>query len=208
MKISTAESGPRMVLDVSDTERSVAANAKEEFKGILKKLDKAILTIADLRDAVVDQRPSKDDLKSKYRGRLIRYRKKIKEVFNDFLSSTKTSLEKLSEISDPEMVRLREILIAEIDEFGAEGTLSSSINNLVEGGGCEAAFSADPLLSPLEDHGGPSWTHALLPGSPAIDAAPISECPLTSDQRGVPRPIISAIADTPCDIGSVEMQID
>ena len=62
--------------------------------------------------------------------------------------------------------------IAEIDEFGAEGTLSSSINNLVEGGGCEAAFSADPLLSPLEDHGGPSWTHALLPGSPAIDAAP------------------------------------
>jgi hypothetical protein len=28
----------------------------------------------------------------------------------------------------------------------------------------------DPLLGPLGDNGGPTWTHALLPGSPAIDA--------------------------------------
>ena len=28
----------------------------------------------------------------------------------------------------------------------------------------------DPMLGPLQDNGGPTWTHALLPGSPAIDA--------------------------------------
>jgi hypothetical protein len=28
---------------------------------------------------------------------------------------------------------------------------------------------ADPMLGPLQDNGGRTWTHALLPGSPAID---------------------------------------
>jgi hypothetical protein len=28
----------------------------------------------------------------------------------------------------------------------------------------------DPLLGPLQDNGGPTFTHALLPGSPAIDS--------------------------------------
>ena len=59
----------------------------------------------------------------------------------------------------------------------------------------------DPLLGPLADNGGPTSTHALLPGSPAIDAIPVADCtydddgdpgtpdvPLTTDQRGVPRP--------------------
>ena len=27
-----------------------------------------------------------------------------------------------------------------------------------------------PMLGPLQDNGGPTFTHALLPGSPAIDA--------------------------------------
>jgi CSLREA domain-containing protein len=31
-------------------------------------------------------------------------------------------------------------------------------------------LGVDPLLGPLGDNGGPTWTHALLPGSPAIDA--------------------------------------
>jgi len=45
----------------------------------------------------------------------------------------------------------------------------------------------DPLLGPLQNNGGPTDTHALLPGSPALDAG-ISGGPNT-DQRGVPRPI-------------------
>ena len=43
------------------------------------------------------------------------------------------------------------------------------------------------LLGPLWDNGGPTLTHALLPGSPAINAGDDSAAPAT-DQRGVPRP--------------------
>ena len=31
-------------------------------------------------------------------------------------------------------------------------------------------INTDPTLGPLQDNGGPTFTHALLPGSPAIDA--------------------------------------
>src|SRR5262249_42704880 len=45
----------------------------------------------------------------------------------------------------------------------------------------------DPRLGPLADNGGPTFTHALLFGSPAIDAGrPVRG--VTTDQRGVPRP--------------------
>ncbi len=46
---------------------------------------------------------------------------------------------------------------------------------------------ADPLLAPLADNGGGILTHALLPGSPAIDSGTNSGAPAT-DQRGVTRP--------------------
>jgi len=53
-----------------------------------------------------------------------------------------------------------------------------------------------PLLGHLQDNGGDMLTHALLPGSPAIDAGDSS---LPFDQRGVSRPQGSA-----ADIGAVE----
>ena len=56
----------------------------------------------------------------------------------------------------------------------------------------------DPLLGPLQNNGGPTWTHALNPGSPAIDAGDDTVTPST-DQRGVPRPQGSA-----SDIGAYE----
>lgn len=40
----------------------------------------------------------------------------------------------------------------------------------------------DPRLATLADNGGPTRTHALLPGSPAIDSAKFS--PSFNDQRG------------------------
>jgi len=64
-------------------------------------------------------------------------------------------------------------------------------------------IQADPLIGPLADNGGPTWTHALLPGSPALDAA--ADCtdstgtPLTFDQRFASRPGGQA-----CDIGAYE----
>jgi CSLREA domain-containing protein len=58
----------------------------------------------------------------------------------------------------------------------------------------------DPLLGSLADNGGPTRTRALLPGSPAIDAASSDGCP-GKDQRGIPRPQGPA-----CDIGSYERE--
>ncbi len=54
-------------------------------------------------------------------------------------------------------------------------------------GGTGNINPADPGLGPLADNGGPTKTHALLFGSPAIDAGnPVIT--LTIDQRGVTRP--------------------
>ncbi len=58
--------------------------------------------------------------------------------------------------------------------------------------------NTDPLLGPLADNGGATLTHALLPGSPAIDSGDNANCP-TRDQRGVPRP-----QGAGCDRGAVE----
>jgi len=46
-------------------------------------------------------------------------------------------------------------------------------------------INTDPLLGPLQNNGGPTLTHALLPGSPAIDAGdPNFVPPPSTDQRG------------------------
>jgi len=88
------------------------------------------------------------------------------------------------------------------------GVLISGGYNLVQNtNGCTIAgdpmgniYGADPRLGPLQDNGGPTWTHALLAGSPAIDAGP-ANTPPSVDQRGEPRP--SGPAE---DIGAFEYQ--
>lgn len=62
----------------------------------------------------------------------------------------------------------------------------------------------DPLLGALADNGGLVKTHALLPGSPAIDTGDNSQCPAL-DARGIPRPFDGdGDATAVCDIGAVE----
>ncbi len=72
----------------------------------------------------------------------------------------------------------------------------------------QVSVSADDLrLRPLQDNGGPTETHALLPGSVAIDQIPVADCvdasgePLTTDQRGESRP-----GGAMCDVGAFEAQ--
>ena len=62
--------------------------------------------------------------------------------------------------------------------------------------------AVDPLLGPLADNGGPTDTHALLAGSPAIDAGSGASCPAI-DQRGVTRP-----QGPGCDIGAFESAVE
>ena len=65
-------------------------------------------------------------------------------------------------------------------------------------------INTDPLLGPLQNNGGPTLTHALLPGSPAIDAGdPSFTPPPFNDQRGCP---FDRVFNGRIDIGSFETQ--
>jgi phospholipase C len=73
--------------------------------------------------------------------------------------------------------------------YSSGGTVTSDGYNLCsdDGSGFLTAASdqlrTNPLLGPLEDNGGPTFTHALSKGSPAIDAG-TNFTATTSDQRG------------------------
>ena len=65
-------------------------------------------------------------------------------------------------------------------------------------------INTDPLLGPLQNNGGPTFTHALLPRSPAIDAGdPNFSPPPFNDQRGCP---FDRVFNGRIDIGSFETQ--
>ena len=73
-------------------------------------------------------------------------------------------------------------------------------------GGGDLFNVADPRLAPLAANGGATRTHALLAGSPAIDAAAAGPC-LAVDQRGVARPIDGdGDAQADCDAGAYEAE--
>jgi hypothetical protein len=88
------------------------------------------------------------------------------------------------------------------------GTINDGGHNLEDADTCgfsgDSLFDTDPLLAPLDDNGGPTWTHALMQGSPAIDSADPANCPST-DQRGAPRPFDGdGDGAAVCDRGSFE----
>ncbi|MFQ5593553.1 MAG: choice-of-anchor Q domain-containing protein [Anaerolineae bacterium] len=91
------------------------------------------------------------------------------------------------------------------------GTITSGGHNLDSGNTCGFSSagdltSTDPLLGPLRDNGGPTQTHALLDGSPAIDAGDNTSCPAT-DQRAVARPVDGDDnGAATCDIGAYEYE--
>jgi CSLREA domain-containing protein len=66
-----------------------------------------------------------------------------------------------------------------------ENTFNAIINQTANPG--TNITGVDPNLGPLANNGGPTQTHALQNGSPAIDKG--NSFGLTSDQRGQPRPV-------------------
>jgi uncharacterized repeat protein (TIGR01451 family)/CSLREA domain-containing protein len=86
-------------------------------------------------------------------------------------------------------------------------TLTSNGHNLEDVDTCGFSETSDqpntnPLLGPLADNGGDTWTHALLFDSPAIDAG-ACVAGVTTDQRGTLRP-----QGAGCDIGAYEAGLD
>jgi CSLREA domain-containing protein len=97
----------------------------------------------------------------------------------------------------------------EIQSGGYNVFGSASPCTIIPGPGTDDLFGVDPLLGSLQDNGGPTWTHALLPGSPAIDhddwCRDESALPIDHDQRGSPRPIDGDGDTVPrCDSGAFE----
>lgn len=88
------------------------------------------------------------------------------------------------------------------------GNLGSAGGNIITTPSCTitgAYSTVAPKLGPLQDNGGPTPTHALLSGSPAVEAG--GSCldelgaPLVTDQRGVARP-----QGALCDLGAFELE--
>ena len=105
------------------------------------------------------------------------------------------------------------IIDSPITSVGNGSTLAGS-NNLFAGSnpgitGTGNLFNQTSMLAPLADNGGSTLTHALLYGSPAINAGDSALAvdengvPLTTDQRGDDRIRFGAI-----DIGAVETEFD
>ena len=90
-------------------------------------------------------------------------------------------------------------------------TVTSKGHNLDSGTSCGLSgpgdiVSRDPGLGPLQDNGGRTPTHALLAGSPAIDAGGTDCPPPATDQRGVDRPADgNEDGVAACDIGAYEV---
>lgn len=105
--------------------------------------------------------------------------------------------------------------------FGPATLNANSYNVLGSGGdagGCPAgatdivpAGAVGTIIGPLANNNGPTFTHALVIGSPALDAANLANCP-SADQRGFLRGFngVGAVNNPQvgdCDIGAFEFSL-
>lgn len=93
----------------------------------------------------------------------------------------------------------------------AAGAITSTGSNLESANTCGFnpgigdLVNTDPQLSALANNGGRTVTHALLPGSPAIDAVATGCPPPAKDQRGIVRPQDgNGDGVARCDVGAFE----
>jgi len=119
-------------------------------------------------------------------------------------------------------ITLRNSIVAANADTGGEApdcslnVISAGYNLIGSTAGCSFVPDAGDQtgvaagLGPLGDNGGPTATHALLAGSLALDAGNPAGCtgaggsPLTTDQRGFPRPLDGGTGVVRCDVGAFE----
>jgi hypothetical protein len=94
-----------------------------------------------------------------------------------------------------------------LNDFGTVTSYGYNVSSDDGGGylnGPGDQINTDPMLGPLQDNGGPTFTHALLPGSPAINAGdPNFVGPPDYDQRGHD---YDRVRGGRIDVGSFEVQ--
>ncbi|MCI0460839.1 MAG: cadherin repeat domain-containing protein, partial [Gemmataceae bacterium] len=105
---------------------------------------------------------------------------------------------------------LRNTIVA--GNFRGVGTSPSDVVGTLGAGSGFNLIGGNPGLGPLANNGGPTRTHALLLGSPAIDRGAAVAGGPTTDQRGLPRVRdFSTVANAPSgngsDIGAFELQV-
>ncbi len=105
-------------------------------------------------------------------------------------------------------VNLKNSIVANNPFGDCNGIITSFDHNIDSDGTCGVEKTADPLLGSLQNNGGLTETHALLSGSPAIDAGNPEYC-LSTDQRNYQRPIDGDSDSVAiCDIGAYEFNAD
>jgi hypothetical protein len=94
-----------------------------------------------------------------------------------------------------------------LNDFGTVTSYGYNVSSDDGGGylnGTGDQINTNPLLGPLQNNGGPTFTHQLLPGSPAIDTGdPNFTPPPFCDQRG---PGFPRVVNGRIDKGSFEVQ--
>jgi hypothetical protein len=117
-----------------------------------------------------------------------------------------TLLDRIADLISPPDIIISHSIVSRCDA----SIDSRGYNVFPNGSGCLAdplldLEVPDPLLGPLDNHGGPTATHSLLPTSPAIDAGNPAGCALKEDQRSFSRPIDGDGNGTAlCDAGAYE----
>lgn len=108
-------------------------------------------------------------------------------------------------------VTLTGSIVAHNDNGDCLNAVNSGGYNLDSDGSCGLTgagdLSGDPMLGPLQNNSGRTMTHALLAGSPALDAVAAGACTESADQRGVRRPQDgNGDGVALCDMGAFELK--